>query len=177
MRYSARDIAVGGLFGALGVAVPVIFHLVGLGRVFLPMHLPVLLCGLLVSPMAALAVGIVTPLASSALTGMPPIVPTGLMMTAELGTLGLSASIARRWLRLPVVLSVIFAMVSARVITGLEVLAIAPLMGLKQSPVAYLTASVALSWPGLVLQLVAAPLVVASLGRISTRASAHKESQ
>jgi len=177
MKYSARDIAVGGLFGALGVALPIIFHLVGLGRVFLPMHLPVLVCGLVVSPIPALAVGIVTPLASSALTGMPPIVPTGLMMTAELGALGMSASIVRRWLKLPTVLCVVAAMAAARVIAGAEMLALAPLMGLKQSPWAYLAASVVASWPGLVLQLVAAPLVVASLGRISSRACAEKEHQ
>ncbi len=177
MRYSARDIAIGGLFGALGVALPMVFHLVGLGRVFLPMHLPVLVCGLLVSPVVALAVGIVTPLASSALTGMPPIVPTGLIMTLELGALALIASMARRWLRLPVMLSVIAAMAAARIVTGLEMLALAPLMGLKQSPIAYLAATAISSWPGLVLQLVVAPLAVASLGRISTRTTAEKELQ
>lgn len=177
MRYSARDIAIGGLFGALGVALPIIFHLVGLGRVFLPMHLPVLVCGLLVSPIPATAVGIVTPLASSALTGMPPIVPTGLMMTAELGALGLGASIARRWLKLPTVLSVVAAMAAARVVGGTEMLVLAPLLGLKQSPAAYLAASLVASWPGLVLQLVAAPLVVASLNRMSLRSCAKKEHQ
>ncbi|MGB9619107.1 MAG: ECF transporter S component, partial [Armatimonadota bacterium] len=74
MRYSARDLALGGLFGATGVALPIVFHAVGLGKAFLPMHLPVLVCGLLISPTVAFAVGVVTPLVSSVLTGMPPLV-------------------------------------------------------------------------------------------------------
>ncbi len=31
------EILVGALFAALGIVVPILFHLVGLGRVFLPM--------------------------------------------------------------------------------------------------------------------------------------------
>jgi len=178
MKYSARDIALGGLFGTLGVVLPMIFHMVGLSHVFLPMHLPVLVCGLLVSPVTAFAVGVVTPIASAALTGMPPIVPTGVMMTLELGALGLMASCARRYLRLPIFVSVIVAMAAARLVTGLEMLGLAPLMGLKQSPMAYLAASVVSSWPGLALQLVVAPLAAASLGRISSyRAGTDKEPQ
>ncbi|MCX8052204.1 MAG: ECF transporter S component [Armatimonadetes bacterium] len=167
MKYSARDLAVGGLFGAVGVALPIVFHAVGLGRAFLPMHLPVLVGGLLVSPAVAFAVGVVTPLVSSGLTGMPPMVPTAFLMTLELGALAGIASISRRLLRLPVMVSVIFAMVAARVIGALELLAIAPLMGMKQSPVVYLTQSVVLSLPGIALQLVAAPIAVAAINRIS----------
>jgi hypothetical protein len=175
MKYSARDIAMGGLFGTLGVVLPIIFHLVGLGRAFLPMHLPVLVCGLLVSPTVAFAVGVVTPIASAALTGMPPIVPTGVLMVFELGALGLTASAARHRLRLPIVLSVVVAMAAARLLTSLEMLGLAPLMGLRQSPLAYLAASVVSSWPGMALQLIVAPLAVTSLGRISARTAADKE--
>ena len=32
---------------ALGLVLPVLFHMVGAGPTFLPMHIPVLLCGLL----------------------------------------------------------------------------------------------------------------------------------
>mgnify|MGYP006924666979 CR=1 FL=1 len=32
---------------ALGLVLPLLFHLIGAGPVFLPMHIPVLLCGLL----------------------------------------------------------------------------------------------------------------------------------
>lgn len=167
MRHSARDLAVGGLFGATGVALPVVFHAVGLGKAFLPMHLPVLVCGLLISPTVAFAVGVVTPLVSSVLTGMPPLVPVAVLMTLELGVLSAAAAICRGKLRLPVIVSVVVAMIAARVVGGLELVAIAPLMGLRQSIPVYLSQSVLLSLPGIVLQLVAAPLAVAAIDRIS----------
>jgi hypothetical protein len=158
MKYSARDICIGGLFGALGVAVPILFHMVGMGMVFLPMHLPVLICGLYVSVPVAFAVGVVTPLISSALTGMPPFIPIGVLMALELGVLSGSASVFHRKLKLPVILSIILAMTAARLVGGLERVIIAPSMGLQQSFVAYLAASVIESWPGIALQIVIAPI-------------------
>ncbi len=165
MNYSARDISIGGLFGALGVAIPMLFHAVGLGKAFLPMHLPILVCGFLVSLPAAFAVGVVTPIASSALTGMPPLIPTALLMTLELAALAVTAGICYRVLRLPTVVSVILALISARVVGALELLALAPLMNLKACLTMYLTQSVLMSLPGLVLQLIAAPLVIAAINR------------
>ncbi|MDH7602213.1 MAG: ECF transporter S component [Armatimonadota bacterium] len=165
MRYSARDLCIGGLFGALGVAVPVLFHAVGLGKTFLPMHLPVLVCGLLVSPLVAFAVGVITPVVSSALTGMPPLVPTAVLMTLELGTLAVTASVCYQLLRLPTVLAVAVALVATRAIGALELFALAPVMGLKANLSVYLTQSVLMCLPGLILQLTAAPLVMASINR------------
>ena len=53
-----------------------LFHLAGgMGVVFLPMHLPVLLAGFFLGPRFGLLVGIITPLLSSLLTGMPPLLP------------------------------------------------------------------------------------------------------
>lgn len=69
-----REILVGALFAALGVIVPVLFHLVGLGRVFLPMHLPILAAGFFVSPIVAAATGFVTPWVSSFLTDRKSVV-------------------------------------------------------------------------------------------------------
>jgi hypothetical protein len=65
-----------------------------------------------------------------------------------------------RKLKLPVILSIILAMTAARLVGGLERIAIAPLMGLHQGFVAYLAVSVIQSWPGIALQIVVAPVVV-----------------
>lgn len=159
MKYSARDICIGGLFGALGVVIPILFHMVNMGMIFLPMHLPVLICGLYVSAPVAFAVGVVTPLISSAMTGMPPMFPMGVLMPLELGVLAASASLFSRKLKLPVILSIILAMMAARLVGGLERIAIAPMMGLRQGFIAYLAVSVIQSWPGIALQIVVAPIV------------------
>ena len=167
MKHSARDLSIGGLFGALGVVIPVLFHFVGQGSVFLPMHLPILICGLLVSVPVAFAVGVVTPLISSALTGMPPIVSMAVLMTLELGALAAAGSLFYRKMRLPLIPSVVLALVAARVVGGLERVALGPVLGLTHGAKAYLIAQVVVSWPGLVLQLVLAPIVIGAINQIS----------
>ncbi|WP_411655806.1 ECF transporter S component [Anaeromassilibacillus sp. SJQ-1] len=59
---------------ALGLLLPTVFHVfgTGAGTALLPMHLPVLLCGLLCGWQYGAACGILVPLLSSILTGMPP---------------------------------------------------------------------------------------------------------
>ncbi|MBN1272708.1 MAG: ECF transporter S component [Candidatus Aminicenantes bacterium] len=75
MNYSGRDLVLGGLFLALALALPVVFHAVGLGRAFLPMFLPIVTAGFLTVLPVALTVGMLSPLTSAALTGMPPFFP------------------------------------------------------------------------------------------------------
>ena len=58
---------------ALCVVLPLLFHWVpNAGSVFLPMHIPVLLCGLLCGWPYGLVCGLLGPLVSS-FTGMPPL--------------------------------------------------------------------------------------------------------
>ena len=71
------------------VVLPIAFHSIpNAGSIFLPMHIPVLLCGLLCGPLYGLLCGILAPLISSFAPGMPPmaILPG---MTAELAVYGL----------------------------------------------------------------------------------------
>ena len=70
-----REIVMGGFFIALGVVMPMAFHALNLGKVFLPMHIPVLLSGFFAGPIIGLLVGLITPLLNSVLTGMPPFMP------------------------------------------------------------------------------------------------------
>ena len=83
-----------GLFTALGVLFPMIFHAFGAvsGQTFLPMHIPVLVGGLLVSPICGLVAGIFSPAISSVLTNMPAPVKMP-FMCIELAVYGLSSGL------------------------------------------------------------------------------------
>jgi hypothetical protein len=59
-------------FIAMGVLLPVLFHSVGLGPMFLPMFWPVAISAFFLPIPYAGAVGLLTPLVSSFITGMPP---------------------------------------------------------------------------------------------------------
>ena len=59
-------------FIAIAVLLPSVFHLFpGSGAIFLPMHIPVFLCGFICNPYYGAVCGIVSPVLSHLLTGMP----------------------------------------------------------------------------------------------------------
>jgi uncharacterized membrane protein len=66
-----------------------LFHLFGggLGNILMPMHIPVLLCGFLCGPLFGAACGVLLPLLSSIMIGIPPIFPVGAAMMFELCTM------------------------------------------------------------------------------------------
>jgi hypothetical protein len=158
MKIRNRQITLTSLFIALCVIVPFLFHLVGLGMIFLPMFLPILLAGFLIEFRFALLVGLLGPVTSSLATGMPPFFPTAISMTAE-GMV--AASVASflfythkksLWLALPV------AIVAERITRVIMILLIFPIFGLpaKQWSIIEITATL----PGIVLQLFLIPLVL-----------------
>lgn len=83
MTFNTRQLILGGLFIALGVIVPILFHMVGLGSFMLPMFWPLCLGAFFLSPMLSILIGILTPLVSMLLTGMPP-APISYLMAPEL---------------------------------------------------------------------------------------------
>jgi len=170
-----REILIGALFAALGVVVPTGFHLVGLGRAFLPMHLPLLAAGFFVSPIVAAAAGFITPWVSCFLTGMPP-PPTAVLMSIELPVLAGLASISYRAFRggafegersrkIVVIMSSTAIAILARVAVDLLLLAkvVAPLLQLPAGT--FGLAAVLAGVPGIALQLAVVPPVVLTIER------------
>ena len=65
-----KRIVIAGLCVALGVVLPVAVHSIpNAGNILLPMHIPVLLCGLICGPWYGLACGLLTPILSSLISG------------------------------------------------------------------------------------------------------------
>ena len=152
-----------GLCIAIGIVLPMAFHSVpNAGSVILPMHIPVLLCGLICGPIYGLASGILTPALSSLLTQMPPMAYLPSML-CELAIYGLVAGLAIRLIRAKsnvanVYLSLVAAMLCGRVIYGV-VNALIFQAG-RYSMELWLTASFVTALPGIIIQLVAIPVLV-----------------
>lgn len=162
VRSELRNLTWGALFVALGIIFPMVFHSIGAGPVFLPMHIPILLAGFLVGPTVGCIVGLVTPLLSALLTGMPPLMPPkAQMMTVELASYGLLAGILYRVLRQNLVLSLLIAMVAGRIVYGLLGAYLLPMFGFKPISAFYpITGGILASLPGIVIQLVFVPSIV-----------------
>ena len=70
-----RERAYCGLFGAAALLLPVLFHVLHVGHVFMPMYLPLVALAFFVRPGAAAVTALLVPLLSGAVTGMPPFMP------------------------------------------------------------------------------------------------------
>jgi niacin transporter len=124
------------------------------------MHYAVLLGGLLLGPVVGAFLGVTTPLLSTLMTGMPPvaILPP---MVAELAVYGLVAGVAHRHWRLAPLWSLLLAMTAGRIALGLAVALLGPSIGLKAEPVAYVLAGIVTGLPGIAVQIVVIPILLA----------------
>jgi len=90
MMMKNRDLAYCGLFGAAALLLPVLFHLVHLGHIFMPMYLPLVTLAFFVRPGMSALTALVVPLLSGAVTGMPPFYPpVAPVMSVELALMAL----------------------------------------------------------------------------------------
>lgn len=163
------------LFLAMGLTLPFLTgQIPELGNMLLPMHLPVMLCGLLLGPSYGVAVGAITPLLRSLIFGRPVIFPAAVAMAAELATygavIGTLYALSRKQSIGALYLSLITSMVVGRVVWGATM---AALMGFNGFTVSYfMTEAVFNAVPGIVLQLVLIPSLMLLLRR--TRLSADR---
>ncbi|NPV47682.1 MAG: hypothetical protein HPY69_12040 [Armatimonadetes bacterium] len=175
--FEARDLALGGLLGALAITLPLAFHAMGpgAGPIFLPMYLPILALGLLASWEVALAVGLAAPLLSAVLTGMPPLAPPiALLMAFELAVLATAASLARSR-GLPLMAAVVFGLLASRLAGMLALLTVGRALGYDRGLLEYGLLSLAVAWPGMLLQLTVVPGAVAAIERVSLIGSRWKK--
>ncbi len=158
----SRDIVIASIFCALGVVIPILFHLIGLGSVFLPMYLPIAAVGFLVSFPAAFATGIITPLFSAVVTGMPPFFPpVAPIMCVELSILAGSASLFYRKFKWNIWISLIGAIILSRMVFVFILLLVIPLMNLP--PGVLTTAAVISGIPGIILMIALVPFAVKTI--------------
>ena len=155
------------LFLALALVLPIGFHAFGIGgRIFLPMHIPVLLAGFLIGPGSGLLVGLMAPWMSHLITGMPPSYAVPLM-SLELPIYGLIAGLAYTKLKMNIYVSLIIALVVGRLMFALGLFVLGRFMELPYTAAAFFAAGgpIVAGLPGIVLQLFLIPLVVAAVKR------------
>ena len=152
---------------ALCLVLPMAFHAIpNAGQVILPMHIPVLLCGMICGWPFGAVCGLLGPFLSSVITGMPPAAMLPAMML-ECAAYGVASGLLMKYVRtgkdnLDLYISLICAMILGRVVAGF---AKAWIFTPGVSPFAWVSTSLVTGVPGIVLQLAVLPLVVKALIR------------
>ncbi len=171
MTLSARStvsrslVLVSGVVAA--IALPWIFHTVGkisglgtaLGASFLPMHVGVFAAAILAGPLVGLAAGILSPLISFALTGMPLAGALPLMLV-EVAAYGLSAGLLAKHTRLPVVGTLFAAQLAGRLLRAAVIFAAVKFFGSESLRIPMIWGASITGLPGILLQLALVPLLV-----------------
>ena len=171
-------------FVMMSIMLPFIFHQFHLaGPTYLPMHIFVLLAGLLFGWRAGLIVGVFSPLASHAISGMPvlTILP---QIVVELSVYGIAAGLLREKYHLRVFWSLLGAMISGRIwlllVTSLLFLVTgesnSPL-GVESTPLLALWSVVKQGWPGIVIHVGSIPILVRLIESFATRNRGSRNEQ
>ena len=156
MKNTTKKLVSCALCIALGVLLPMAFHMIpNAGSVFLPMHIPVLICGLFCGTPYGLACGIITPFLSSMTTGMPPamILVTGLCEKH----IDFKNEMSKLYM------SLIIAMLAGRIVNGLVNTFVLSTQGYTLS--VFMTASFITCLPGIIIQLIVVPILVRILNK------------
>ena len=169
-----QKLVLSALFLALGMVLPLLTgQIKEIGDSLLPMHLPVMLCGLICGWGFGLSVGFVLPFWRSLSFGMPPIYPNAVWMALELAAYGFVIGFLYSRREKPSRAYLFFclgcSMLIGRVVWGV---AKAILLGVAGKPFglqAFLIGGFLDAIPGLVLQFILIPLIIELINRRSAK--------
>ena len=168
MKSTTKKLLSCALFISICVLPPNPFHVIpNAGSIFLPMHIPVLICGLFCGAPYGLVCGMITPFLSSMTTGMPPAMILPQIMI-ELAVYGLVTGLCEKHINIKnemskLYMSLIIAMLVGRIVNGLINTFVLSTQGYTLS--VFMTASFITCLPGIILQLIVVPILVRILNK------------
>lgn len=157
------------MFIAIGLVLPFVTGQVPeIGNMLLPMHIPVMLAGLICGWRYGAAVGFITPLLRSVIFGKPLIFPSAVAMAFELAAYGLVIGLVLAMLKkknvLSVYISLVASMLAGRAVWGL-VMSLLLVNGGGFTLTAFISGAFTTAIPGIVLQFIIIPAVMIILDR------------
>lgn len=165
-----KNLVLSAMLLALGMVLPLLTgQIPQIGNMLLPMHIPVLFCGLICGWKYGAVVGAVLPLLRYAVFGMPPLFPKGISMSFELCTYGLVIGLLYGFSKWQCIVSLyrslITAMIAGRVVWGIVQCV---LLGFGTNGFTFklfMTEAFFNAVPGIAIQLVLIPAVMLALNR------------
>ncbi len=163
--YQLKKLSVSAMMLALALLLPFLTgQLQAIGKMLTPMHVPILLCGLICGPIHGFAVGIVAAPLRFILFGMPQM-PNVLYMTTELAVYGLFSGLFHQILpkrKFSLYLSLILSMIGGRVAYALIfiIINLSNAKSLEALTMPIISATILTAWPGMIIQIVLIPTLL-----------------
>lgn len=170
MKKTTKNMTLSAMFLAIGIVLPFLTgQIPQIGSMLLPMHIPVMLCGLICGWQYGAVVGFILPLLRSALFGAPVMFPSATAMAFELMTYGLVAGLMyglSRWQCIVALYrSLIVAMIAGRAVWGVVQVIQLGFTGSEFTWAAFMSGAFLNAIPGIIVQLVLIPAIMAALNR------------
>lgn len=160
-KFCAKDITFSAVFIAIGLLLPMVFHKIGAGSKFLPMHIPILMAGLYLGWKNGILIGFITPILSHFITGMPPLMPMLPIMMFELAVYGLMAGLLYKKFKLNIYLSLIISMFVGRIVAGVTMSVLVNFFAFNGPPMlVYIMGTITNGIIGIIIQLIFIPPIV-----------------
>ena len=159
-KSNIKNVTLAGLFLAVGIVMPKLFHLVGAqaGSMFLPLFFGVAIAALILPLKFAIAVAVLTPIISNLISGMPA-VPILFFMLIELVAYAVIVQILHK--KVGPVISIAGGLLLSRTVYISAVLVAVKILHLPVPFVSFsaLVIGVLKSAPGIALQIVIIPAI------------------
>ena len=173
MSKNLKLLCLSAMFMAIGLLLPFITgNIPQFGRYLCPMHIPVMLCGLICGWKYGLAVGFITPLLRSVLFHMPALYPSAVGMAFELAAYGACVAIIYALFKKKNIFAVYGALIPSmligRLIWGAARTVMLGLSGPETAGFGYsyfITSGFVEAIPGIILQLILIPIIIEGLWR------------
>ncbi len=169
-RQGFRNLVLTAMFFGIGLILPFITgQIPTIGKMMLPMHIPVFLCGLICGWQYGLVLGIILPLIRSVLFLMPVMYPSAISMAFELATYGFTVGFLYSHIKRQCIKSLyvcmLISMISGRLVAGVVKTI---LLGLQNKPytfASFISSSLLGAVPGIIVQLILIPAIMIALNR------------
>ncbi|OUN35871.1 ECF transporter S component [Lachnoclostridium sp. An76] len=170
MGKTTKKLTLSAMFLAIGMVLPFLTgQIPQVGNMMLPMHIPVLLCGLICGWQYGAVLGFILPLVRYLVFGMPVLFPTGTAMAFELMTYGLVIGLIYSFSRWKCIISLyralIGAMIAGRIVWAAAQMILLGVSGGTFTMKMFLAGAFFNAVPGIIIQLVLIPTVMVALGR------------
>jgi len=169
-KENIKNLTLSAMFMALGLVLPFLTgQIPHIGKMMLPMHIPVFLCGLICGWKYGAIIGFTTPLLRSVVFGVPVLFPTATVMAFELLTYGLVIGFLYGCSRWKCIFSLyrclIIAMISGRLVKAVAEIVLLGIGGDGFTYQSFVAGAFFNAIPGIITQLILIPVVMVALKR------------
>lgn len=167
---NVKKLAVTAMLFAVGMVLPFfIGQIPAIGKMLLPMHIPVLLCGFIVGWQYGALIGFLLPIVRGLVFGMPPLYPNAIAMAFEMAAYGFVSgylySHARWQCTKMLYISLVTAMLAGRLVWAFAEVILLGIGGNTFTWEMFAAGAFLNAIPGIIVQLVLIPLIMVALRR------------